>query len=166
MIDKNGKLFGRVNVIDLLIVLILIAAVAALILRPRDTEDEAPAAAATQQVRVTFYADLAQDFVPDSLSPGDPIVDFVDEKSLGGLESFEFEPAYALAYDETRGEAVPVNVLGRVFVTFTSLAQGEMTPEGLMVDGVHYVIGGSYLMNVGPTRMACTIKSFELTGQG
>ncbi len=166
MIDKNGKLFGKLNIIDLLIVLVLIAAVLSLVLRPKQVEDTDDEEKDTQLeiVNVTFYADYVPSYVPESMQIGDPLVDFLDSHKLGKLISFETEDGYALTYDQEKGETVSMDLLNRVFMTFTAEAEGEFTRNGFKVGYTTYVVGGSYMINVGPTRVSCYVKSFEPTG--
>ena len=63
MIDENGRLFGKVNIVDLLIVIIILAAAAFLgykLLGPEST------AANTQKVLVTLYCEETPNYVTRS----------------------------------------------------------------------------------------------------
>ena len=64
MIDEKGRLFGKVNIVDLLIVIIILAAAAFLgykLLGPQST------AANTQKVLVTLYCEETPNYVADQL---------------------------------------------------------------------------------------------------
>ena len=61
MIDEKGRLFGKVNIVDLLIVIIILAAAAFLgykLLGPQST------AANTQKVLVTLYCEETPNYRP------------------------------------------------------------------------------------------------------
>lgn len=161
MIDKNGKLFGKINIIDLLIVLIVIAAAAFVALRVLGG-GESGESAGENRVRITFYTDWAYDFVADSISIGDPVSEHSFLTDLGTVTSFESEPAYELVYDEVRGEFIKQEKPGYSFLTVTCETTGFMGPTGFTKGTTRFVVGGGYYFNVGPTRAGFQIKSFEV----
>ena len=100
MIDKNGKLFGKINIIDFL--LIVVVAVGIVLLGVRflfsgfgKKEDT---------VRITFYGNWVNDFLPDAVNIGDPVEQYSTEIDLGTLVSFSSEPAYEYVFDALSGE--------------------------------------------------------------
>ena len=160
MIDKNGKLFGKINVIDLLIILIIIAALALLAARKLGGGDSA--AGNEQRVRITFFGDYVGDFVPESLTIGDPGTEYSFDTDLGALTGFDWEPAYEMVYDEQSGEFVKQYTPNRVWLTGTCETTGAMGVMGLTKDDTRFVVGGNYYFNIGPTRAGYQITSFEI----
>ena len=158
---KPWKLFGKLNVIDLLIIVIVIAAL--ILLGTRVLGNRGGPGANAQHVRITFYGfEEVQEYVPQAFTKGDPVSQYQSELNLGTLEDFSWEPAFDLVYDAELGETVQMPRLGEVFVTFTSDCYGKYGPTGLTIGDTTFVVGGNYYVNVGPTRAGYQIKSFEL----
>ena len=155
----SRKLFGKLNVIDILIIIVLIAAVALLGLRFGLGKGRG----GKQHVRVSYYGfSGVHDYVPEHFTSGDKLMLYSTEEDLGELTDFRYAPAYSLVYDQQRGETVKVPVEGESFVWFTAECYGKLGPDGLTIDDVTFVVGGNYYINVGPTRAGYQITNFEL----
>lgn len=158
MIDKNGKLFGKINIIDLL--LILVVAVGVILLGIRFLFNGFGEKQDT--VRITFYGNWVNDFLPDAIKIGDPVNQYTTEIDLGTLTSFSSEPAYEYVFDAISGEIVEKPAINYCFLTFTVEAKGDLDEWGFTVEDTTFVVGGNYYINIGQTRTGCQIKSFEL----
>ena len=163
MIDKDGKVFGKINIIDLLIVLVIVAAIAVAGFRAVNKRAES-AASNAQRVRITFFGDYVNDFLPDALTIGDPLSEYSGKTDLGTLVSFSVEPAKQMVYNEYTNTSEEMDVLGHVWMTFTCETTGVLNSKGFTKDDVTFVVGGNYYINIGPTRTGCQLKSFELVG--
>ena len=161
MIDKNGKLFGKINIIDLLIVVILIAAAALFLTRSRDTGIIVPEG---QQVRITFFSDESYPFIPDFFYEGAPVSDFDSKLPMGTLRTWEITDALDTYYDPNLGAAIEVPNPEFAGVRFSTVVTGNLTDVGLQIDEYTFVIGGHLYLNVGPTRTRYRIESFEVVG--
>lgn len=162
MIDKNGKLFGKVNIIDLLIILVIVAAIAFVGKRffaGNDNDYGTP-----ERVRLTFYADEAPALLSGKAEAGEPVTDYDNSTSLGTLSSYESEDAYTYTYDATAGEAVKVPVPNVCFLTFSCETEGYVAADGLRINGFQYCIGGSHTICVGRARVNCRLANFEVIG--
>ena len=98
MIDKNGKLFGKINIIDLLIILIVIAAVVFFATKMFSPAQESTKADTTK-VAITFYADEAPMNVTDMLVEGAPSFEETTNVGFGNVTSFSSEEAYGWMSD-------------------------------------------------------------------
>ena len=162
MLDKNGKLFGKVNIIDLLIVLIILAAIVFVGMRflgGNDNDLGTP-----QQVRLTFFSDEAPALLADKGVMGAPVIDYDANNYLGALSSYEYEDAYTYACDSVSGEAVQIPVANRIFLTFACEGQGFVADDGLYVNGFQYSVGGTCTIRAGQTRIQCRLASIEVLG--
>ena len=72
MIDKNGKLFGKINIIDLLIILVIIAAAVFFATKAFTPAQEA-AKTDTSTVRVQFFCYKAQVGAADEVAYNDAV---------------------------------------------------------------------------------------------
>jgi len=159
MIDKNGKLFGKINIIDLLIVLIVLAAGAFVWLRffgGNDNDFGEP-----HTVVMTFFADDAPSLLAGAATPGDPVNDFDNTSSLGTLVSYETEDAYTYGVGPD-GEPVKLPVPNMCYLTFSCQVAGYVAADGLRVNGFEYPIGGTSTVCVGPMRVSCRLADVEI----
>lgn len=161
MLDKNGKLFGKINIIDLLIVLIVIAAVIFVGLRffgGNDNDYGQP-----QTVIMTFYAGDAPALLAGAAQPGDPVNDFDNTSSLGTLVSYETEDAYTYGVGPG-GEPVQLPVPNTCWLTFSCEVEGYVAADGLRVNGYEYPVGGTVTVCAGPMRVSCRLAGYEIVG--
>ena len=161
MIDKNGKLFGKINIIDLLIILVIVAAIAFVGKRffaGNDNDYGTP-----ERVRMTFFADEAPALLAGKAEAGEPVTDYDNSTSLGTLSSYESEDAYTYELDPTTGEIVKVPVANTCFLTFTCDTAGYVADDALRINGFEYNVGNTITMRAGQTRVSCRLAQIEVT---
>ena len=160
---KNGKLFGKLNVIDLLIILIVLVGLVFLAVRFLGKE-EVSEYTAPQPVRLTFFAPDAPALLDGKLEIGAPVTDYDESLGLGTLSGISTEEAYAWQYDSINGEAVRIPVANQIRLTFSCDVDGYPGDDGLRVGGHRYCIGGSYTICAGRARVFCRLANFEVIG--
>ncbi|MGI5978033.1 MAG: DUF4330 family protein [Oscillospiraceae bacterium] len=157
MVDQNGKLFGKINLIDLIILLVLAALIVTVALRVVKNREET---SSIQTVRITFYAEEVPDYVPQAMVKGASCSDVTENSDLGTLDSFETgEP---LGYvTNTKGQVEAVVRQGYNSLSFTSIAEGEAIDHGVKINGVTYAVGHSLTVYAGKAKVYCRIKAIE-----
>ena len=120
------------------------------------------AAGDEHHVRISFFGDYVSDFIPDSLTIGDPVSEYSFDTDLGTLTSFDWEPAYEIIYDEQSGEFIKQYLPNRIWMTGTCETTGAMGAMGFTKDDTRFVVGGNYYFNIGPARAGFQITSFEV----
>lgn len=157
MVDQNGKLFGKINLIDFIIVLILVALVAALAVktvRSRSAGDNAA------KVRITFYTEEIPSYVPQAMEKGASCSDVTENSDLGTLESFE--TGDPLGYvTNTKGQVEAVTRQGYSSLTFVTDATGEIIDHGVKINGVTYAVGHSLTVYAGKAKVYCKIRDIQ-----
>ena len=93
MIDKNGKLFGKINIIDLLIVLVVIAALV-LVATRMFTPGEKGERVESTKVTLTYVAVDALIGAGEAINVGDPVYEDTTNIELGTVTSVQYEEAY------------------------------------------------------------------------
>ncbi len=104
VIDKKGRLFGKVSIIDLLIVLILIFAIVFLI-KFFDKKEEV-----IEQKTITYtilVQEVEQGFI-DKIDIGANVYNSVDNSFVGNIDSYEVEPYTETVVDAVNGKFVEV----------------------------------------------------------
>ena len=162
---KNGKLFGKLNIIDLLIILIVLAALVFVGLRYFRPEDSTLTAnsATPEKVRLTFLAERGPILLWDQgdRQMGSHVTNYDNKDKLGVLTSYVPQEVYSLTLDPTTGEVVRIPSITECSVTFTADGEGYLSEEGLRINGTLYYIGASYVIWVGQLRISCRLADFE-----
>ena len=162
---KSWKLFGKLNIIDLLIILIVIAALILLGSRLLRSGKAQTIGTSNQKTIVTFYGfDDVSDFVIDAMQEGDGVVLYPNNTAIGKLLSFESEPAYESVTDPETGVTSKQPLDGLCFLTITVECNGAFTRSGMTIEDTTFVVGGNYYLTVGPTRAEYRLMTMEPAG--
>lgn len=137
IIDRNGRLFGRISIIDVLVILVVLVMAAALYFKDR----QAHTGTAVTEQKITFQirARGVDDFVADHILVGDGLYDKAYSsggRAIGYITDVQVErdPGMLLADKLTDGTA--------------GLLEAEDTVDLLItVEGQGLVTNGSYSIN-------------------
>jgi len=144
MIDKNGKFFGKLNVIDAL-VLVLVVVVAAGFAYGRFAPRVQQFLTAETPIYFTFMTESVRPFSVDAVAPGDAL--FRQHEShapLGHVVRVETVPNYTIVQNRD-GTAVSARNQGRYNLFITLEGRGHVRPEGFFLNGTTQVAPGSVL---------------------
>lgn len=151
MIDKNGKLFGKINIIDLLIILVIIAAAVFLVVKMGGSDTDT-GSAVTGKVAITFFGNEAPSEIDGKINIGDPAYEDTTNIGFGTVIDCTVEDAYkwGAAAD---GTVVKVPVVNTAFATVTVEADAVITDSGVVLGDKTYSIGAQYAMHFGQTKV-------------
>ena len=146
ILDKNGRLFGKISIIDVVVILVVIALAFALAFKRNQTHT----GTVVTNIPITFQLriDGARTYVADSLQVGDHLYDLDNQSNgpLGEIATVEVLPGpglkQAYLYDGT-DEMVPVEDSVNVLLTVRG--------EGILSDG-RYLLNRVYNLGVNTTR--------------
>ncbi|MFB0920964.1 MAG: DUF4330 domain-containing protein [Oscillospiraceae bacterium] len=157
MIDKNGKLFGKINLIDFIIVLVIIALAVFVALKVVDKGNENTN---LSQVRISFFGDETPDYVAKVLEKGTSVMDSTEKVTLGTVESFEV--GAPIGYDtNANGEVQQVVRQGYNSVSITAIGKGALSEHGVTIDGVLYGVGHTLTIYAGKAKLYLKISGIE-----
>ena len=159
MIDKNGKLFGKINIIDLLIILVLIAALVFIglkVLAPDSSSGETQ----SSKVQIGFYAAQVEQGFENVFYEGAPLYEDLTNVSLGELTDWNIETEYQYQVN-SEGENVMVEHTNNHFVKLTAEVNGTMASDGLHIGSSLYCVGAHYTIHVGTGKLY--VECCELT---
>ena len=137
--DKNGKIGGKVSIIDILV--IIIVAIAAFGISMRFLS--APAKNAKTTTRVSFVVEVEgiRKYSVDALSKKGNVIDIKRKYLIGEIKDFSYEPQKKEAID-AKGEIVYAEVPERYTARVTIEADCKQTDNG-------YYIGDNFEVAVG-----------------
>jgi len=141
MIDENGRLFGRVSVIDVLIVVALVVLVGGYVFN-RTSQDIQMIINPNTPIYLTVRVDGVRDFSLQAVEEGDIVFRQHERTPLGTVINVEHAPAYSLAI-RTDGTALMAPMEGRYALYITIACQGSVTSTGYFVNGtLQMSVGG------------------------
>lgn len=150
MIDKNGKIGGKVNLIDLLIVIVILAAIA--FVGYRFILKDKTGIINNETVILEFTSEEVNDFTIERLEAGAPVLDYDENNYLGTVTGFELgEPA---SYEVNEyGETVRLSLPGCNSVVLTAEAAGTLDGNGVVIGGARYGIGHTMIIFAGDCKL-------------
>ncbi|MDR3120456.1 MAG: DUF4330 domain-containing protein [Clostridiales bacterium] len=162
MIDKNGKLFGKVSVVDVLVVVLILAAgifFAARYLSSRD--NPISAGGALDELEIRFYSEEVNDFVADAIKEGDAAKEYAQYANFGTVTKVEKADSITWVGDFD-GIINPSSKDGYYSsVTVTTRARGKINAIGFDLDGTTYFVGKTVIMQFGKAGFQGRISGVE-----
>ena len=157
MIDKNGKIGGKVSIIDLLILVVLIAVALFVGRRLLSGGSSTPPA---QQVYMEMIGSEVLKYVSEDLEVGAPVIDDTEHNSLGHVTEIELGKAYH--YEALPdGSTVIVEPDDSDSVRLVTLQEGSLDGNGVLVNGTRYAIGHTFVVYAGNCKLYVRISGLE-----
>jgi len=152
---KEGKLFGKINIIDFIIVLVIIAAVAFVALK---VVNKGNADNNQAQVHISFYCEETPDYVASVLKDGTSVLDMTENVTIGTVESFEVGEPMGY-FTNTKDQVQEVQREGYNSVSLNVLATGEISEHGVTIGGVLYGVGHSLSIYAGEAKLYLKVSA-------
>jgi len=162
MVDKNGKLFGKINLIDFLIILVLVLGIVFVALRFTGViggKEEQP----STPVMMSFFGTNVPDYVVDNLEVGAAVYDYNYDIIIGYVASWEDGDPLGYIVDDL-GDVHKVNNDGERSLTLnvvSSVSFGE--DYGATIEGENriYGVGHTTLIYAGLSKLYIKVSSIE-----
>jgi hypothetical protein len=136
MIDKNGRLFGKISIIDVLVIAIVILMAVALSFKGRQTYTST----SVTKTPITYQVQVSgvRTYVADAIHEGDELYDqdYTSGGSLGEIISIEVTPALKLA-EFSDGSISSVSAEDCVSLLLTVRGEGVFTDGRYMLNRVY-----------------------------
>ena len=159
MIDKNGKIGGKINLIDLLIIIVLVAVVGFIGYRFLIKDDAG--IVNTETVTLQFTCAETKNFVADRLETGVNVLDTEENNSMGTVTDIEIGEAYEYVVTEG-GETVQKNAEDCSSVVVTTETSGTLDGNGVLIGGARYAVGHSMVIYVGDCKLYVQISAVDV----
>lgn len=163
LIDEKGKLFGKVNIVDLIVILIIVAVVCAVGYRLTSSRVNAgggnPVSTEEQYCYVTLYSSLVVPEISQSLNVGDKLVansKYTDAE----IVSIDEKPA---AYVATNSDGEAVLSEHPIWKDLTVVVREKVDPSSviLKVGNQEARVGYSYILKTQTVETNCKIRGIE-----
>lgn len=156
---RDAKLFGKVNVIDLFIVIGLIGAVVFGVRQFR-AGDGIIAVPPVRDFLISFYTEEVENFSADALRIGDYVFDNGRNVFLGVVTDLVIDDAIIWNADQD-GNTVRSNKEGFSSVTITASLRAVPHEHGIMIAGNRYGIGHSLAVRSGASIIFMRVSGLE-----
>lgn len=160
IIDKKGKLFGKLSIIDLLIVVVVIGAIAGFAYKITKSNAVTPFTK-TDQLEMILSTDDVESFVLGSIHEGDIVKDRVSNVVLGTLQSIEYGDAKIQGFSDT-GEAVVSSRPDHISLKIKTIGSGLYSEKSTSsIGNVNYYINRSMEVAVGDVILWLRIQEIN-----
>ncbi|SHH92096.1 protein of unknown function [Sporobacter termitidis DSM 10068] len=157
IIDEHGRVFGKVSIIDFLVILIVVVVGVALYLR-YDVLNPTDSAAETGSITYTIKIYGVRDYTANALKAGDALFDKNNSGgySIGTITDIAVSDAKKIS-ETVDGKLVLGNYAAHYDVTVTVTAHGALS-------GGRYLVNKTYELNTNSNRTFLTkFCTFEAT---
>lgn len=156
--DKKGKLFGIINIIDLIVVLLVALLVYGGVTRLK----ESPVAEAdTKKALVTVEISNVRQATVDGVIVGDKLYHYDKGTLFGTIVDMEVEP-YKEAVETGDGNLVLAEVPEKYVVTLTVEAEAKDSESVVVIGGEHTRIGTQFRLKNKNIAVWATVMKVEL----
>ena len=140
--DKNGKLFGKISIVDLVVAILIIVIVAGTAWR-----FTSPAAALSQSdavVDFTIRIEGVRDFTLQYYHEGLRVYDRQAGQFIGHISGITSGPHYE-PHPLLDGTVAWKRVPGRIAIYMDVVANGRLTPTAVYIEGTYEITAGSLI---------------------
>lgn len=162
LIDSKGKLFGKISIVDVLIVVMVLGVLAGVGYKFRKSGTSTPFAK-KDTVQVTFYHYEVNDFIDGSIKVGDPVKDKATGTVFGKVSSVKFDKAISTGTN-SEGQMVAASNPKFRSVTITVDGEGVFGDQGVSFDSTSYFVGSSVEIRVGNSTLWAFVKNLQKKG--
>ncbi len=145
IIDQKGKLFGKINIVDLLIILFVLVAVGATVYKFQFSAHK-DVNTADGQIEYTLKVQGVRDFTANQFAVGDEVFDKETNKSIGTITGIRQEDAEEFV-NMADGTFVMQTIPDKFDLYITIVSDARMNDEGYFANGTKQ-IGAYSTLNV------------------
>jgi len=164
IIDRDAKVFGKINIIDLCIILGVIAAAVVVFTQFRGGSGPITIIQPeTREFTMSFFVEEVEDFRLAGINIGDSLFESAPNIFLGNVIYLDIDEAIVWNAD-SYGNTVRSNKEGHSSLEITTRLRATPVEHGVMVGGNRFGIGHSLTVRVGTSVIFMRISGLEEVG--
>ncbi|NLN14701.1 MAG: DUF4330 domain-containing protein [Tissierellia bacterium] len=160
MLDKNGKLFGKISIIDILIVLAIVFAGLFVVNKMGLFQPQTIVGNGGDKLRITFYQEEVNSFTANKVGVGDSATETLQNNNFGSVVDVEVGPSVSWGVDKD-GKQVKSTKEGWSSIYISMETNGKLGPNGITIGGSKYYIGQYIRLRVGDSIFYGRISGAE-----
>lgn len=158
IINEKGKLFGIINIIDLIVIVVLALLITGGVKRVRTTRPDM--VSETKKATVTIEVSEIRNATVEGLVVGDPIYHYDKGNYFGKIVDVKVEPFKEAV--ESDGKWVNAEVPEKYVATLTVEADAVETPDVIIIGGEQTRIGHQFRLKNKKVAVFGTILGVEV----
>ena len=158
MIDKNGKIGGKVNLIDLIIVVVILAAVAFVGYRFILKDDTG--VINSQPLTIEFISSEVNDYTVEQLRVGDVVLDGYENNYFGNITDIEIGDPSSYTVNDL-GDTILMSIPECKSVKLTIDGAGALDENGFVINGTRYAVGHTTVVYAGKCKLYGKISGID-----
>ncbi|MBE7031143.1 MAG: DUF4330 domain-containing protein [Ruminococcaceae bacterium] len=155
ILDKKGKLFGKVSVIDLAVILIVLIAIGATVFK-FGLSPHRDVVVSDASIEYTFKIKGLRDFSAKQFAVGDAVYDAEAKKAIGKIVDVSLEPATEYLHNAD-GTIAETEKPEKSDVYLTIQSDARITNEGYFANGTRQIAVGSSI-DISTQKIECSGK--------
>lgn len=166
LIDSKGKLFGKISIVDIIVVVMILGVIAGVGYKFTKSRTSTPFSK-KDAVMVTFFQEEVPGYVPGTIKVGDIAADNATGSVFGKVVSVKADKAVSVGTN-SNGEMVQTSRPGYNSLTVVVEGQGiykdGASDQGVSFDNTNFFVNKSIELKVGNSITWFKIKSLEKKG--
>mgnify|MGYP001181066309 FL=1 len=158
LIDEKGRLFGKINIVDFIVVVVLVMGV--LGVGYKFLSSSTTLFKKTEVIEIQFYNEDLPGYVADSINIGDKVKDSVKNTVFGEVINKEVKPSVVFGVDD-QGVLRQTTRPGYVSMILTVKAEAVYTDTGVIINNTDYYVGRSLELRAGNGVIWTRIKAID-----
>jgi len=163
LIDSKGKLFGKISIVDILIVVMIVGVIGGVGYKFAKSRTSTPFSK-KDTIKVTFFQEEVSGFVPGAVKVGAIVTDNATGSVFGKVVSVKADKAVSFATNSS-GDMVQTSKPGYNSITVEVEGQGifkdGIGDQGVSFDNTNFYVNKSIELKVGNTTFWAKLKSLE-----
>lgn len=155
IIDSKGKIFGKINIVDIIILVSILVSIVfvgyklskSILSNPFNKPDK---------LIIKIYSEEAPEFAAKAVYLNDIVIDFDTNSTFGHVTKIDMGPSVSYAGDD-KGQIIQSSKPGYTSVIYTLEGTGiykdGVTEGGVTIDNINFYIGRTITYKVGHSIM-------------
>lgn len=162
-IDRNGKLFGKVSIVDIVIVLAVLAVAGVFFIKPSAPKPVVPPPQAQEdEVLISFFTKEIASKHAEKIKVGDPVKEKKNSAVIGYIKDIILEDTLYYGFD-TEGKAVASTKPGYKSVTMVVAAKGQYSANETYINNTDFYKGKELAVTTGRIALWSKVIQIENT---
>lgn len=160
LIDDKGRIFGKISIIDIFIVILAILVGALAWFKFSGYSNEDSSSDKTQNIQIVFFQEEINNFSANNIKVGDPASEALQNIGFGKVTDIKIDKSISWSSD-AKGIQVSSSKKGYSSIYITMEGKGIVGPNGISIGGHTYYIGEVITLRAGNSIFFGRIYSAE-----
>lgn len=160
IIDEKGRLFGKFNILDIVVVLAILVVIAGVGYKFLKSNTPTPFRQA-DRIETSFFVEEVPDYAAAAIKAGDTVTDRVTGSAFGKVVSVDVQPSVSYAPDQ---EGHFVRTSKETYRSVRIVVQGEgiWSEKGVTFGNIDYYINKQQEYRFGNVAFFCRIQNMQV----